>query len=513
MCKGVFRGHLPLHSPVTDDWQFVTVAQSAWLVLAIALSALAGYCALLVRDRCAATAAAAVADEELSIAHGSAPVPPSKPQLELHAVDHAKFFLNASIICNHTFSAGRVHSHNGSAWALAYYCWAESFVMLTFAFISGFLSKGALNLPRAERTVSTIWAPYAVLNALHSWSHATWSRVGERGFWAHSRYLMPDLYNPTPAIAWYLQCWITWKLLLPYLKTVEGKGVRGKLRLFVVSLALSWLGGYWMVSRHAHFHLDTAIGMLPAFVGGYVTPHEVLALVRPRAKAAAAAVHLAGVLLIFHVCYSTYEQCDTRNGSIMRGTTLVVWEGVALRRSYFADAQMLRAECGELHECRLSYYLHWTQRAVVHAMGAVMGGSFLLMMPNWRTSASEHGRHSLYAYLLQPILYLPFCKRLFSALHALVGRLVVQVPGCASPLHLPEMMLLSLCATYIMTSEAVRRWSCVILEPTYLNFLRGRPYAAKPHLRSVLFLLLVYVGHHAPSYWRRGEDGATSGAE
>lgn len=515
----------------SGSWVFVTVDQSASIVAALLALVLCGLgtrrMRALVAARRSATPLPRASDAQLEsqecmqLQPQGAPVSDALEHVDaaeatkaeaatnqseqqafvpLHAIDHAKFFLNTAILLNHGFNHLH-HAHHAAPWSLAYYCWCETFVMPTFALISGFLTKGELTPAKAQRTVATVWAPFAVIHVLADATerlraaarraHEHGSTLGEFGL--SCRWPFPNMVGSVPSVAWYLQCWISWKLLLPTLRAFEGGGgTGGKARLLAVAFAISWLGGYWSAPAENSFHMDTTISMLAPFVLGHVLPHSLLKRVGARLRLAAAATHVLISCGIVALAYATYVPCtEPAVGKPLTAPALVVWAVNTSRRSYFAPhSGALERMCGVEHNsCGREYYLWWTQRALQQLLALVLGGSFIIAMPNRETRWSRHGRHSLYAYLLQTILYLPFIPTIDMAISAGLDAAGFTVPGCQSALNMPKMVVYSLCATYVLTSEACRSICCVIFEPTWLNWLWGKPYRSLPHGRSLLFFL------------------------
>ncbi|KAG8466335.1 hypothetical protein KFE25_002091 [Diacronema lutheri] len=534
--------HLPTHR-LHEGYLFVTVDQSASIVALLVVFALGLFGARRVRALIAARRNARRAapprgadghlesqeharlhatDEPASDAReyehvgaikagaaAAAANPEAAPRTPLHAIDHAKFFLNVAILTNHCFNRMH-HAHNFSPWSLAYYCWSESFVMPTFALVSGFLTKGEFTPERAQRHVATVWAPFVVMHVLSDSTgrlRAAVERAYEHGstlgeFVLSCRWPFPNMVGAMPSVAWYLQCWIVWKLLLPSL-AVFGRagGAAGKARMLAVAVAISWMGGYWAVPQGA-FHMDSTISLLALFVLGHVLPHSLLARVTSRVRCMAACVHVAYAIAIVALAYGTFVPCtEPSTGEPLTASSLVVWAITLSRRSYFQPLSgALERACGERHDsCGREYYLFWTQRAVQQLLAALLGGTFILAMPNWQTCWSRHGRHSLYAYLMQTSLFLPFVPHADMLLLAWLDAIGVHVPGCASALNMPKMAVYSLGATFAMTSETCRSLTCAIFEPTYLNWLWGLPYRRLPHGRSLLFFLVAAAARGAVS--------------
>jgi hypothetical protein len=411
-----------------------------------------------------------------------------------------------AIICNHLFNH-LYHSHLAAPWTVAYYAWSETFMMPTFAFLSGFLSKGALTPERARRAVATSWAPMVVLHCLDSFGaklrETTLATLanghGLVEFSRRCRWAFPNLLGGAPAVAWYLQCWIAWKLLLPFFKAFEGRGdVRGKCRLLAVGVWVSWAGGYWPAAMEGSFHLDTTISLFSMFVLGYVTPYGALVDVGPRARAAAGGVHLACLCAVYALARLTYEPCDTPpSGRPLAVTTLVTWVKTLGRRCYFPPGSgALERMCGAAHDaCGWSYFLYWTQRAAHQLAVVVLGGSFVCAMPSAETACSRRGRHSLYAYLLQTVLFLPFVVYADLGLKLALDAVGLPPLPCASALNLFKLALYASLGACAMTSALCRSLTCVIFEPTWLNWLWGEPYSPQPHGRLLLFLGAVQVAN------------------
>jgi hypothetical protein len=116
-------------------------------------------------------------------------------------------------------------------------------------------------------------------------------------------------------------------------------------------------------------------------------------------------------------------------------------------------------------------------------------------MPSAETACSRRGRHSLYAYLLQTVLFLPFVVYADLGLKLALDRLGLPPVPCASAINLFKMALYAGGGAFAMTSARCRSLTCVIFEPTWLNWLWGEPYRPRPHGRSLLFLCAVQVAH------------------
>ena len=419
----------------------------------------------------------------------------------LHMVDHAKFFMNAAIIGHHCIEAAT--KQVGSPFTLAYACWVESFVMATFAYLSGLLSKGELDRKRAERTVCTIWATYFVLTLLLDWESKLQGAIDEMAtgcdelcdVWALER-LSPMLrlvqlpnVLASHTVTWYLQCWITWKLLLPYLRTLPTP------TLIAVGFAISWYGGYWVSDgSHLHFHLDTSIALLPFFLLGFATPTELLRRPPPAwLRWAAACVHAALVCGLVALALVTFDACAGPQHQPWSVTTYYFWVHTTQRRMYFNSDTLETACGGDIHACTgADYWLQWCQRATYHLLVLAFGSSFLLMMPHQRSRISTRGRHSLYAYLLQ-IWLLKYVKLV--VVHVLPMAFGLDL--CHASVLLPAVLVGAPLATYALTSETCRTAACFIFEPTWLTgILYGKDTSAGTqhrHARSfgVLFGLLL----------------------
>jgi len=413
----------------------------------------------------------------------AAEAPPSKG--ELFAVDHAKFFLNSVIICHHVQCT--YMSSLATPWSLAFAAYVEAWVMPTFAFLSGLLSKGELTETRAQRTVQSIWVTYALLNALERVAPPL---LRDPLHVLSYRPTLPDLTRESSVVTWYLQCWIAWKMLLPYLRTIQDP-----FKLVGLAFALSWYGGYFDFAWWGSFHASATIGMLPMFVVGYVTPHSIFGRVPRWLRGASAGAHIAFIVAVVVMCYTTWEDCNQDlSGRPWHGATFLRWTMVMHRYSYLTPEAVVEMCGDDQNGCGGDYYWMWTQRAVYHAMAALLGAAWVCLMPNRRTEFAIRGRHSLYAYMLQFVVFVPFTGYAFHFL----GKCLNSVPGlslptCASPLRFCVFLCTSVAGTYIMTSQTVRGLACVAFEPTWLNWLWDKPYERKPHLRSFAFLILCWV--------------------
>jgi hypothetical protein len=432
----------------------------------------------------------------------------------LDCVDHARFLLNAVVICWQIVST--LMDCRSTVWSLALSLYVKVCVMPAFGFLSGLLSKGPLDSDRLTRTVLRVWAPYALLNAFSYTSYKLWTNVvaiiypmpGQPSAELELSLRLPDLTAAWPSQAWYLQCWIAWKMLLPFLKAFEGDdGAQGSRRLLYISIFISWFGGYFMIPSEHTFSTDTAIALLPAFILGYVTPHAALASLGGQLRRACALLHLTLVLLLALLVALTFESCEREaySGGALSAHALLAWSDRIGFRAYHSSFDLV-ALCGkELNECEGSYYIYWTQRAVLHLCVLLFAGTLVMAMPNRRTRFSAHGRHALYAYLLQATMLLPFVLPARTLLGALVAALRAPPLPCDSWAQLPLCMLVAIASTLAMTSEPVRRAMCVVFEPTYLNWLFELPSSKRPHFLSLVLFLALHCAA-AFAHRRLGRD-------
>jgi len=415
---------------------------------------------------------------------------PDKPTLHLHVVDHAKFFLNGLIIAHHVMCY--VANHDANEWFMAFVNYLETFTMCLFSFLSGLLSKGELTSDRAKRTVGSVWSTYAICITL----------TFKRGI--H----FPDLYDQNIVVLWYLQCWIVWKMLLPFLRTVPDKR-----RLVGIAFAISWFGGYWHIERFGTFSAGATVAMLPFFVLGHALPLRLFDSVPRRVQRIAAASHAILCAGIFAVSLARFQRCDVPVDELWApiGTpwTAVSWMRwvYGMHRGVYLSRETMVEYCPpNAVFCKPEYYLLWTQRVAYQLMALMLGTSFIFMMPDRPSRFSEHGRHSLYAYVLQEFCVLPYALKVREIVrfviaamlyHAGVDRAESFFFSNRNPLVLVCVILISYVCTFVLTSARVRSLACFAFEPTWLQTLL---FDRKPTLTrqmvvkhgvSLLFFILV----------------------
>ena len=401
-------------------------------------------------------------------------------------IDHAKFFMQVCVIAQHHLSSVlRSGGHTGPL-LTAFILWENSFAMPLFAFFSGFTSKSDVTPARARKTLVNAWLMY-YLNLLVP--------TVARGWWKTPGILPSPMvgFQSFHVPSWFMQSWISWKLLLPYVRHLSPRA------LLVASVAASWMGGYWTTKDDAGselFSLRRTIALLPFFILGFVTPPSYLAAPSLRVKAAAAAVHLSLAGAIVGLSFATYDNCA--NSAISRYGR---WVHSGYKESYlyggsYGDDGSWSCACYDASktDCvgcgSAEYHLHWTHRATAHALMLVLGASFVLLMPSRPTRFSAHGAHGLYAYMLQ-VPYLNFYVLPFKWGPCASTVALLKLEGAMLPLTLA----LSVVAAYVLTSAPVRKATCFMMDPTWANRLVGlaRDTERKPFILSAIACALLYA--------------------
>jgi len=248
-----------------------------------------------------------------------------------------------------------------------------------------------------------------------------------------------------------LQAWIVWKMLLPFLKSINDPA-----KLLMVSFVISWTAVYWMDLNF--FSSYGAIALLPAFIWGVITPVEVFQHPSRRIQVGAALIQLLLVITIVSACYIDFP----RDGSF----TMM---------SYMRWISSWRSPHRKL---ALSPFF-WCQLALLQLVHAVGGSSFLFMMPAGHTRITDHGRNTLYSYLGQVYFM----------------RLLVATNLSASASSVCGLLLISPFLTFFMTSPTWMYSQSLILQPTFVNILFDKPYIDKhKHAHSLLSLALLVLG-------------------
>lgn len=298
-------------------------------------------------------------------------------------VDNCRFWLETLVILKHLM--GKLQQGEGYGedqcfanwWMCAIGGYVGTFHMAFFTVFSGMLSKKPMTPQRLARVVVMRWVPLVTLSLASNLYHDG------------PRILQKEIANPLTAYTglWYMQCWVIWQSLTPYLLTLRTEA------MVFWSMLFSLLGGYWFTGDSGNIlALNNAINLLPFFIAGLVLEDRHFDWARNvfyKRLGAAVSALLLGLLLLN--AYYTWDDGDDRDFSI---TAYRNWYKVTQMKNYF-EADYSRDEGSR------EYWTYWSQQWVSQMLAWVFGLAFVAMIPHERTIFSEFGANTFYSYVLQ----------------------------------------------------------------------------------------------------------------
>ena len=266
-------------------------------------------------------------------------------------IDNAKFILIFLVVLGHMIEPVIETVPVFKVLYLSIY----SFHMPAFIFLSGMLSKPALDQSGILKLVKSLIVPFVVFSFLYE--GLNFCKTGEIS--DYTKNLQPFW------MLWFLYSLFIWKLCLPLLLKVKFP--------IVISLALSLAAGYW--NGTMPLGLSRTFYFLPFFVIGYKVSPETLIEMKRKFSAKGHVLLFAGLLVLNVLLFMTFADL------------LPQW----LYGSYGYS---------ELGSDRIAGP---ATRAAFIVLALVTLMSVLMLIPNRPNQLLSKGKNSLYVYLLHGI--------------------------------------------------------------------------------------------------------------
>lgn len=279
----------------------------------------------------------------------------------LYYFDNAKFILIFLVVLAHALSP----LQSGSRFCEAAWSVINYFHMPTFIFISGFFAKRYISKSREIKVQRVV--TYIILYV------AAQVFVSLFEFLVLGKIFPPSLLNARSSL-WFLQCLIAWHILLPVLDRFKPSFI------LPFTFVFGLLVGY--ESGAANFlALSRTFVHLPFFMAGYYFKQEYFEkLFRVKYKIAGLAV--IGIIIAICALFP-----DTSISSIITCNT--PYDKIAALRD-------------------MPVWLMWTSRLFFYVIAALLGFSFLTLLPRGKTVFTSLGSKSFSVYILHRFLYLAY---------------------------------------------------------------------------------------------------------
>jgi fucose 4-O-acetylase-like acetyltransferase len=308
-------------------------------------------------------------------------------------LDNARLVLICMVVLAHIIRLN-LFDH---LWSRALYSWMIIFLMPAFAAIAGHLSSATITKRGVWDLVTRLVAPYAVFELLYWWL---------KGIDPSTRSDI-DLLTPT-WLLWFLVALFLWRVSLPLLL---------KTRHPLLVAVLIGLAAGFLPSPVYTLSLTRSLILYPFFVMGYCVSRNRITLMKTHPLLNVAVLSFAAVFAALF--------CTGAGEAWLHGTQPYTDMGVAP----FAGAAV-----------RVGHYLG----------GALVVGSFLALIPDWRMALSHLGSRTLYPYLLHGAVLLAL-------------RPFVEMP--ASPMASVALLAAGVSLALALSTRPVMRGTRILVEP------------------------------------------------
>lgn len=322
-------------------------------------------------------------------------------------LDNARLILICMVVVVHLIRLNLFEQ----LWGRALYSWMVIFLMPAFAAIAGHLSPATITRRGVWDLATRLVAPYAVFELIY------WSLKGMDP----STRSEIDLLTPT-WLLWFLLALFLWRVSLPWLLKTRHP--------LMVAVIIGVAAGFLPTPVYT-LSLTRTLVLYPFFVMGYCVSRDRVAAMKSHPLRSAAVLGFAGVFAAIFF---------TGPGEVwLHGTQPYTEMGVAP----LAGAAI-----------RLGHY----------AGGALVVGSFLSLVPDFRMALSHLGERTLYPYLLHGAVLLAL-------------RPFIEIPE--SPVASAAVLVAGVALALLLSTRPVVRGARILVEPvsvlgTFTRSLRER---------------------------------------
>jgi fucose 4-O-acetylase-like acetyltransferase len=345
-------------------------------------------------------------------------------------IDNAKFLMMVFVVFFHVQCASQPLGRTPVVFLL--------FHMRIFCFISGMVSKDALNLSGLIKLVTRLIVPYVFYSVVID-PLAYMVQFATPHF-QYDSYVLANLTLHNDQIGWYLLALAAWRLsgsllhlFVPY----------GAIR-FGTAVFFSYVGNHYVQAHQLSAGWLRMTSLFPVFVAGQMFPVRWLSKLP---SVGGASIILGGLVLA--VCFYVKSSQVVMN---FESQIPAYGEIVISEKNYSSEGN-----------CSKWALLLWTT-SLFRNMYELSKGLVILLCfcPRSSCSISEWGKNSIYPFLLHRVVF--FYRWQY-----------MQAPAALSEQLLLGLGLLMYCTlcTAILASRPVRMILCVFLEPLWLESLLG----------------------------------------